>query len=238
MRGLITICARGGSKGVPKKNIKEVDGIPLIAYSIKVAEKFKELFDCDIELSTDNQEIKQVAMIYGIATNYSRPDYLATDDVGKGDAIRDLVLYAEAQSGATYDYVLDLDVSSPIRTIKDLVQGFKQFNENQECMSLYSVNEAGKNPYFNMVEQTPEGYYSLSKKTELIKNRQTAPKVWELNASFYFYRRAYFDKEKLEVINSRSLIYEMPHICFDIDEQIDFLFFKYLVENNKLEFEI
>ncbi|MBL4652386.1 MAG: acylneuraminate cytidylyltransferase family protein [Flavobacteriales bacterium] len=236
MKGLITICARGGSKGVPKKKIKKVDGIPLIAYSIRVARKFQKQFDCNIELSTDSREIKQVASFYGLETSYNRPDYLATDEVTKGNAIKDLVVYSEQQTGIHYDYVLDLDVSSPLRALKDLVDAFEIFNQNKECLNLFSVNEASKNPYFNMVEKTPENYYALSKKIGLIKNRQTAPKVWELNASFYFYKRAYFDKEKLEVINDRSLIHEMSHICFDIDEPVDFLFFSIFSRKQETKF--
>lgn len=238
MRGLITVCARGGSKGVPGKNIKEVNNIPLIAYTINIAKEFSSINNCDIELSTDDDEIIRVAKQYGIKTSYLRPDHLANDSAGKGDAIKDVLLYSESKKNLKYDYILDLDVSSPLRTIEDLSEAFIIFKNNSNCLSLFSVNEASKNPYFNMVEQNKEGFFELCKDLGLIKSRQTAPKVYELNASFYFLRREYFDAEKLKVINDRCLIYQMPHICFDIDEPIDFDFFQYLVENNKLNFQI
>ena len=84
---LITICARGGSKGIPKKNIFQVNGKPLIAYTIDFAMEFKNHIDCDIILSTDDKMIRDVALDYGLETDYIRPSYLANDDAGKVETI-------------------------------------------------------------------------------------------------------------------------------------------------------
>ncbi len=73
---------------------------------------------------------------------------------------------------------------------------------------------------------------------ESLTSRQTAPIVYELNASFYFYRRPFFNEKDMRVINNKSLAYVMPHICFDIDEPIDMAFMKFLVEGNNLDFSI
>ena len=190
MRILITICARGGSKGIPGKNIRLLDGKPLIGYTIETASKFAEQKDCIIGLSTDSDEIKEVARKFGLATEYTRPTPLATDSAGKVDTIRDILLYEENKSNLAFDYILDLDVTSPLRTIRDLEEAFDILQSDAKALNLFSVNHANKNPYFNMVEQKENGYYGLVKKGEFL-SRQSAPPIYELNASFYFYRRAF-----------------------------------------------
>jgi len=238
MKTLITICARGGSKGIPGKNIKPLNHIPLIAYTIQVAQEFAKLYDADIALSTDDAGILNVASEYGIKTNYTRPARLATDSAGKIDTIHDLLLYQEAVVGKQYHYLLDLDVTSPLRTLADLVAAFDQLKADEHALNLFSVNNAARNPYFNMVEQKENGYYDLVKREGAILTRQSAPKVYDLNASFYFYKRQFFSEGLKTVFTQRSLIYLMPHLCFDLDHVIDFEFLDFLLSNNKLAFSI
>ena len=243
MRILITLCARGGSKGIPKKNIKLLNGIPLIGYSIQVAERFKKhvenFAEVDIDLSTDSEEIKEVARQQGLSTNYTRPDVMANDTAGKIDSIYELKNFNEAKHGVSYDYVLDLDVTSPLRTLQDLLDAFQIIQDNEEAYNLFSVNPAARNPYFNMVEQNENGFYNVCKKLDSnVLSRQAAPKVYELNASFYFYKKSFFEQNFKSVYSGKSLIYEMPHLCFDLDHLIDFEFMEYLLSNNKLGFEI
>jgi CMP-N-acetylneuraminic acid synthetase len=111
---------------------------------------------------------------------------------------------------------------------------------NSEAMTLFSVNNANRNPYFNMVEEGANGFYNLVKtKTDgSVLSRQAAPKVYDLNASFYWYRRVFFDTDLKSPITDKSLVYVMNHICFDLDHPIDFLFMEFLLENRKLDFEI
>ena len=161
MKILITICARGGSKGIPGKNIKPLNGQPLIGYSIAVAKEFQSVFEgTDIMLSTDSEEIIRVAGVCGLKSDYKRPEYLANDTVGKIDAIKDLVLYSESKQGQTYDYILDLDVTSPLRNLQDLKIAFDILRSDENAINLFSVSEAGRSPYFNMVEQKENGYYA------------------------------------------------------------------------------
>ena len=236
MRTLITICARGGSKGIPGKNIRLLNGRPLIAYTIEIANAFIQKFGGDISLSTDNKEIKQTAERIGLRTKYQRPDDLATDDAGKLAVIQDLLLYEEDKREGLYDFVLDLDVSSPLRNLSDLTSAFELISNDLKASNLFSVNPASRNPYFNMVEQQTNGYYGLIKKGAFL-TRQLSPKVYDLNASFYFFKREFFE-EGCSTINDRSMIYIMPHICFDLDHPIDFDFMQYLLINNKLGFDL
>jgi CMP-N,N'-diacetyllegionaminic acid synthase len=235
---LITICARGGSKGIPGKNIKEIAGRPLISYSIETAKKFAEIVGAKIEISTDDSEIKRVASKFGLSNNYNRPVELGTDFSGKIDVLYDILKFAESTNDIKFDYVLDLDVTSPLRTVDDLSNAFELIKKDEGALNLFSVNNASRNPYFNMVEIKENGYYGLVKSSESFLTRQAAPKVYDLNASFYFYKRGFFYQQLKSAITTKSLIYEMPHICFDLDHPIDFEFMQFLIEKKKLGFEL
>ncbi|OFX23725.1 MAG: cytidyltransferase [Bacteroidetes bacterium GWA2_31_9b] len=236
---LITICARGSSKGIPSKNIKTIAGKPLIAYTINIAHEFAKILDASIALSTDNDLIADVSAKYGLKTDYRRPLELATDTAGKIDTIKDVLLFSETLYNKKFEYILDLDVTSPLRTVYDLISAFEIIKKDKNALNLFSVNKAHRNPYFNMVEKDIDGYYKLVKQPEKpILSRQTAPKVYDLNASFYFYRRNFFDLNYKNAYTPYSLVYEMPHSCFDLDEPIDFDFMSYLLDNNKLDFKI
>jgi CMP-N-acetylneuraminic acid synthetase len=240
MKVLVTICARGGSKGIPGKNIKVINGKPLIAYTIELTNKIKSKFKAKVALSTDDLQIKTVVESYDLFTSYIRPDYLATDAAGKIDTIKDLLLYEESLINEKYDFILDLDVTSPLRTLEDVEKALALIIAKPEAENLFSVNPAARNPYFNMVEENGSGFYSLVKTNPdgTLMTRQSAPKVYDLNASFYWYRRSFFDSGAKSAITDKSLIYEMDHVCFDLDHPVDFLFMEFLLENNKLDFEL
>lgn len=239
MKILITICARGGSKGIPQKNIKLLDGHPLIAYTINIAKKFSENVNAKIALSTDDDQIKFTAEKYGVFTDYERPEYLSTDSAGKIETIHDLIIHEEGLLKDKFDFILDLDVSSPLRNILDLEKSYSSF-QNSEALSLFSVNKSSRNPYFNMVEEKKNGFYNLISKLEQkkFKSRQTAPKTYDLNASLYWYRRIFFDGNRKTPFTDKSIIYEMPHICFDLDEKIDFVIMEHLMKTKNLGFEL
>ena len=237
MNILITICARGGSKGIPGKNIKMLNGKPLIGYTIDIAKRFQEKHgNVEVALSTDSEEINQVAEQCGLHSEYKRPASLGGDTVGKIDAIKDIVLYTENTKGVKYDYILDMDVTSPLRTIQDLEEAFELMEADSNAINLFSVSEAGRSPYFNQVEQKENGYFNKVKDAGTILTRQSAPKVYDLNASFYIYRREFFDLGYKGAITDRSLIYLMKHTCFDLDHPIDFEIISFLLENSKLDF--
>jgi len=235
MNLLITICARGGSKGIPGKNIKLLNGKPLIEYTIDSAFKFSKIYNANIALSTDDDYILNICHSLNLNTKYKRPVELSTDHAGKIDTINDILIFEENDKKITYDYILDLDVTSPLRTQLDLIEAFEKLQNDKNALNIFSVNIANKNPYFNMVEERESGYFELSKKGEFL-SRQAANPVFELNASFYFYKRAFFNLENRKVINDKSMIYLMKHICFDLDHPIDFEFMNYLLENNKIDF--
>ena len=240
MNILITICARGGSKGIPGKNIKNINGKPLIAYTIELAKKVQKKYNCSVALSTDDDPIKNVAEFFGLKTDYKRPSFLATDSAGKIDTLIDVLHHEESKQNKKFDFLLDLDVTSPLRTFEDVEQSLNLLINKTEAQNLFSVNPAARNPYFNMVEENNNGFYSLVKASPfgLVLTRQSAPNVFELNASFYWYRRSFFDSGVKSAITDKSIIYEMKHICFDLDHPVDFLFMEYLLQNDKLDFKL
>lgn len=241
MNTLITICARGGSKGIPGKNVKLINGKPLIYYTLKIAEAFALInHNTKIYLSTDSLSIKEVVIGLSfdtINTDYERPTQLATDSAGKMDSIKDVLKYAEAKNDLSFDYILDLDVTSPLRTIKDIEIAFKKLTQVSEALNIFSVSPANRNPYFNIVELDKDGFAQLCKDGKFL-TRQSAPKVYDMNASFYIYKSSFFKMNINSAITNKSLVYEIPHMCFDLDHPIDFEFMTYLLKNNKLDFKL
>lgn len=238
MKILITTCARGGSKGIPGKNIKPLNGLPLIAYTIHTGLSFAKIHNADFALSTDNDQIKTVASQYGLETDYIRPAALATDKAGKIDAIHDLLQDQEQSRGYTYDYIIDMDVTSPLRTVADLEEAFNKIRTVPEALNIFSVSPASRNPYFNMVESGESGYVKLVKENSGFKSRQEAPEVYDMNASFYIFRRQFFEEGHEVSITDHSLAYEVPHLCFDLDEPHDFTIMEIMLRENLLDFEL
>jgi CMP-N,N'-diacetyllegionaminic acid synthase len=235
---IITICARAGSKGIPGKNRREINGSPLASYTVNIALRFAELTGAHVALSTDSDEVKAIAAKLRLHTSYIRPAELSADNTGKIDTIRDLVQFEEKSNGVKYDYILDLDVTSPLRTIADLSGAFDAIKNDSGALNIFSVSKPHRNPYFNVVEQATDGYYRLVKTPEKpIVSRQTAPRVYDLNASFYFYRRKFFDMGFRNAYTPKSLIWYIDHFCFDLDEPLDFLFMEYLMKNELLDFD-
>jgi CMP-N,N'-diacetyllegionaminic acid synthase len=239
MNILITLCARGGSKGIPDKNIKLIGENPLIYYSLKTAHNFAQKYNADVFLSTDSDRIKQKVVglkFDNVNVTYVRPDILATDQAGKIDAITDVKNFAQEVKDKVYDYVIDLDITSPLRTLADIEEALSIL-KNSKALNIFSVNPAERNPYFNMVEKNDDGYYELCKKATHF-SRQAAPKVYDMNASFYIYSATFFENECKSAITDKSLIFEMDHMCFDLDHPKDFDYMAYLLLNNKLDFKL
>jgi CMP-N,N'-diacetyllegionaminic acid synthase len=235
---LITICARGGSKGIRGKNIRMLNGKPLIAYTIETAQKFSKNYNADIALSTDSNEIKETAVKFGLQTKYARPEKLATDTAGKIDAITDIMDFMEHENSVAYDFVIDLDVTSPLRTVYDIENAYKQLLQNKKALNIFSVSPAKRNPYFNMVEENAGGFYRTIKDGKIFKSRQEAPKVYDMNASFYIFRKKFFTDNWQVSTTNASLAYIMPHICFDLDEPEDFIVMEILMQQNLLDFNL
>ena len=132
--------------------------------------------------------------------------------------------------------MIDLDVTSPLRNVKDIVDAFAQLKKDQNALNIFSVSRSRKNPYFNMIERKEDGYFKKVISKDEITGRQQTPVVYELNASFYILTKAFLEGDYRKMVTDKSLIYEMPHLCFDIDEPIDFQLMEAVLKNNLFQF--
>lgn len=180
MRPLVIIPARGGSKGIPHKNIKELGGKPLICYAIDAARKFTT--DDNICVSTDDEDIIKVVEKYGLSVPFKRPDYLATDNAGtNGVLLHTLNFYEE--KGCRFDMIVLLQVTSPFRRAEDVIEAAKLYDESIDMVT--SVMPAKCNPYYDGFEDNDKGLLTISKGDGTIERRQDAPCVWQQNGAVY-----------------------------------------------------
>lgn len=230
MKILATILARGGSKGVKNKNIRNLLGKPLIAHTIEQLKSWGK-FDTLI-VSTDSTAIAEVALQYGADVPFMRNPELASDTASKIDGLRDALIRCEKLYNRTFDAILDLDTTAPVRKISDidsLVNDFKK--HTPDC--IFSVVAAHKNPYFNMVETNPDGTVALCKKLPSgVVRRQDAPKVFDMNASMYIYKRDFLLNPATKMCyDGITRAYEMNELsAFDIDREIDFKFVEMILK--------
>lgn len=181
MRLLYLIPARGGSKGIPGKNIKLFLGKPLICHAIDHARGVGAC-DADICVSTDSEEIRSVAESYGLHVPFLRPARLATDTAGSYEVIlHALDWYAER--GVRYDAVVLLQPTSPLRLPEDVTGAIREWRKGIDM--VVSVCEAATNPYYNAFETDADGNLHISKGDGHYTRRQDAPKVWEYNGAVY-----------------------------------------------------
>lgn len=236
MKILVTIAARGGSKGVKNKNIRPLLGKPLIAYTIEQAIKWGKA--SKVLVSTDSSEIAEAAKKAGAEAPFLRPAELSGDAAPKVPVIRHAWREAEKLYGERYDFVVDLDATAPLRKIADIEACLKTAQEKKPLM-VFSVVPAHKNPYFNMVELDSDDWAKLCKKLpDSVKRRQDAPKVFDMNASIYVYSRAFLEGDGLTVLTDRSAVHVMDELSgTDIDREVDFKFVEFILREGLWKFD-
>jgi len=219
---LATVAARGGSKGVKDKNIRPLLGKPLIAHTLLQIMAWGK--HARLVVSTDSEAIAAAARACGAEVPFLRPADLAGDTSGKMDALRHCLEGCEAHYGRRFDAVFDLDATAPVRRTADLDAMVDLYaRSGADC--VFSVTPARKSPYFNMVEMNPDGSVSLSKPLPgAVRRRQDAPKVFDMNASMYVYRREFLlDPANRMPYSGRAFAYVMgEEAAYDIDNELDF----------------
>jgi N-acylneuraminate cytidylyltransferase/CMP-N,N'-diacetyllegionaminic acid synthase len=236
MKRICTICARGGSKGVPNKNIRELAGKPLLAHSIIQAQN-SGLFDV-IAVSSDSKKILEVAKRWGVDCLVERPFSFATDNAPKIPAIRHCVEKIEELAGVLFDVIVDLDATSPLRSVED-IRACVKLLEQKKVSNVITASLARRSPYFNLV-QIKKGMIQPVKffKKPLVR-RQDSPQCFDMNASIYAWnRRTLFNSDT--VFNKDTLLYLMPEErSIDIDSKFDFMIVDFLMrKNNRKKGEI
>lgn len=226
MKPLIIIPARGGSKGIPKKNIAPLNGRPLIDYTIKAA---MEIAPAErIILSTDSEEIAAVAEQCGLPVPYRRPAELATDTAGSREVILDVMDWADRR-GIGYDAVVLLQPTSPLRRAEDIAGAMTLYDDATDM--VVSVAEARSNPYYNCFETDADGYLHVSKGEGLYTRRQDVPPAYEYNGAVYVINPQSIRKMALGQF-PRRIPYVMPaERSIDIDAPIDLIIASHLLDS-------
>lgn len=217
MKPLIVIPARGGSKGVPKKNIKILGNKPLIQWTIDEA---KELFSDDIIcVSTDDDDIKIIVEQNGLNVPFLRPEYLATDTAGTYEVLLHAVNFYE-KKGYYPDTLILLQPTSPFRTSNQIKEAIDCYKKSIDIEMVVSVKETRSNPYYVLREENNEGFLIKSKESNITR-RQDLPKVWELNGAIYVIDIKSLKERNLNQF-SKVKKYEMDELSsHDIDTMFD-----------------
>jgi CMP-N,N'-diacetyllegionaminic acid synthase len=226
MKRLCTICARGGSKGVPNKNIRPMGGKPLIVHSLLQAQS-SGLFDV-VAVSSDSKEILNISKKAGADHCVVRPQDLALDSAPKLPAIQHCVNEVERISGENFDVIVDLDVTSPLRLTKD-IEGAVRLLEEKNVSNVITGCPARRSPYFNLVERDEDNYIRLSKPPEqIITRRQDAPECFDMNASIYVWKRECLVGME-SIFNADTLLFVMPEErSIDVDHEWEFEYVEFL----------
>lgn len=225
---LAIIPARSGSKGVPKKNIKELAGAPLISYTIKAAKKSE--FITRVIVSTDSEKIADVARKYGAEVPFLRPAELATDDAKAIDVYLYTIERLNLENDEQINEFLVLLPTSPLRNYMDIDQAIKIFKK-KNADSVISVTETEYPPQWikrisekGVLEDYFQGMNNL--------NRQEYEKTYIPNGAIYIFKYNVLKKE-YNYYTDKTYPYIMPNIrSIDIDTPLDFMIAEYLIKNN------
>lgn len=227
---LCSICARGGSKGVKNKNIRKINGIELIGYTI-IQARNSGLFE-HIIISTDSDEIASVAQKFGAEVFFKRAAELASDNAAKMPVIRDALVKSEQHFGCEFETIVDLDASAPLRSSTDIKAAYELFKQSKK-ENLITAVPARRNPYFNLIEIFKNGEIN-SAKPYSSTTRQGAPKCYDMNASIYIFTRERLLKSD-SVFGDKTALYVMSEdTAFDIDSELDFQIVEFLIKNKNL----
>jgi CMP-N-acetylneuraminic acid synthetase len=231
MKTICVISARGGSRGVPGKNIRTINGKPLIVWSIEQALATKEIDK--VVVSTDSEEIAKVAREAGAETPFIRPDFLSTSEAGKFGVFKHALEACEEYYNEKFDIYVDLDCTSPLRDVEDISACIKLFREKKlnGVDGVFTICESRKNPYFNLLESNQKGALKICKKLEnTIIRRQDAPNVYEHVASIYVLDPEYIKKANY-LLDGHTEGYDIgSEKSLDIDSDFDFLLIEYLMK--------
>ena len=244
MKILFTLCGRAGSKGVKGKNARDFLDVPLVWYSMANIALYIEKYatpedDIKIVLNTDSEPLKDlVRRVKDVpVTIIHREEHLAGDKVAKVAVILDSLKKAEEAFACKFDMVVDLDITSPLRTVEDVKNAIERKKQRIDVDVVYSVAPSRRNPYFNMVKEE-DGFFCKAIPSNFT-TRQEAPVFYDMNASIYAYSPdALRDKEHATFFNSNCDAVVMKDTgILDIDSEEDYelmqVIAKYLYENEE-----
>jgi CMP-N,N'-diacetyllegionaminic acid synthase len=207
-----------------------MNGKPLMAYTIEQALE-SGLFE-HVVVSTDSERIAEVAKNYGAEAWFLRPTEQATDEAPKLPVIQNALFESEKHFGLKFDVLMDLDATSPLRSVEDINQAYLQFVE-EDAEILITASTARKNPYYNMVEKVNGRVQIVKEHDPWPVRRQDAPQVYDMNASIYIWKRQALIKNN-NLFTDKTSLYIMPEKrSVDIDNEMDWSFVRYLLKKSE-----
>lgn len=233
---LFTLCGRAGSKGFPNKNTKSFLGIPLLYYSLAAIQLFMERQSgqccIDVALNTDSTVLAEISQKQNriLVHLLTREPDLAGDRVAKVAVIKDSLDKMEHLAQKNYEMVVDLDLTSPIRTAENIEEAVLRKRKRADVDVVFSVTDARRNPYFNMVKRENE-YFCRALKSSYT-SRQQAPPYYDMNASIYVYStKALKNKSEADFYNDKCDAILMKDTgILDIDSEEDFELLQVIAE--------
>ena len=240
MNILFTICGREGSKGLKNKNLKKMKGKPLIYYTLDVILEFMKMNvndTIDVALNTDSAELrKQVDDFSALSNIYyaKRKEILSGDKVAKVDVIKDTYCQSKKHFVSEYDYVIDLDITSPMRCVYDVENALDVMKNSiingKNYDVVFSVVPSRRSPYFNMVERKLDGAYRKVCSSDYT-TRQEVPDVYELNASIYVYSPYFLEQDITKTLLDYNcgISIMKDYLVLDIDSEDDFIMMEKLM---------
>lgn len=219
---LAVIPARGGSKGLPGKNIRPLAGHPLIAHSILMARMCPEIDR--LIVSTDDEKIAAVAKQYGADVPFFRPAALAQDETPMWPVVRHALQTVEEKSSARFDYLLLLDPTSPGRFPQDIAQAFARLKNSPEADGIVGVSQPEFSPIWHTVVEKSGWMSDLFENGASFGRRQDTPTVYRINASLYIWRTAFIRRCNGNWRREGNhLLHEIPESrAIHIDELFEF----------------
>jgi CMP-N,N'-diacetyllegionaminic acid synthase len=228
---LFLITARGGSKGIPEKNIKSLAGKPLIHYSIEIARNFVD--DEFICVSTDDDKIIKAVETLDLKVPFKRPSELATDTAGSYEVIMHAIQYYAGQ-GIHFEKIVLLQPTSPFRTKDQIAEALALFNDDTDM--VVSVKETKSNPFHLLYLENEKGFLEKVIEELHYDRRQAAPKVYELNGAIYVLNVRSLKEKKISEFTKikKYLMSELTSV--DIDTPLDWEWSEFLIEKKLIHF--
>lgn len=231
-RRLGLVCARGGSKGVPGKNLWRLNGEPLVARAVRQA-KESGVFDA-VAVSSDDEAILEAGRQAGATDFVARPAQLASDSAGKLDVIRHAVEVVEESRGIRFTVVVDLDVTTPLRVPEDIRDVVHRLESSDPPLdAVLTASEARRSPWFNLVSVDADGVPSLPCGDGSLLRRQDSPVSFDLSGAVYAWQRDSLD-EPGGLLGPRTRLYVLPpERAWDVDAPMDLLVVQALAQTQE-----
>lgn len=226
MMAVAFIFARGGSKGLPGKNIRSFCGKPLIAWSIQQALAVRRIKR--VIVSTDSEEIAVIARDYGAEVPFMRPEELAQDDSPEWLAWRHALNYLKETMGEYPDIFISIPATAPLRNVNDIERCLDEYQKGDADV-IITVTDAHRSPYFNMVKANPDGSVRLViPAPSLVTRRQDSPVVFDMATVCYVANPKFVISHNAIFEGRVKAVHLPPERSIDIDTIIDFRIAEFL----------